>query len=103
VEFRRDERKRRCLTVDDDRRQLVGDVRDPIAVEAQDVGRLLHEPVDGPGEHDGTERVEPELELGDDAEVHTASSSAPLHLLTSDPAGLTEGTPGGWKVSFVNG
>jgi hypothetical protein len=66
--------------VDHDRHQLVGRVRNPVAVEAEHIGRILHRPEDRPGEHDRPHGMQAELELGDDAEVPAAAAEAPEEI-----------------------
>src|SRR5206468_10965330 len=48
VQLRWDERKRRSLPVRHDGHQLLWGVGDPVAVEAEDLRRLLYRPEDGP-------------------------------------------------------
>ena len=85
-----DERQGRRLAVHDDRCQLVGDVGDPLPIEAQDVRRVVHHPGDRSGQHDGPDRVEPELELGDDPEVAAGTTQAPEQVGVLVGAGLHE-------------
>ena len=65
--------------------QLVRDIGDPVAVEAHQLRRLLHRPRHQAAVHDRSDRVQPELELGDDAEVPAATADAPeqvrVHVL----------------------
>ena len=77
VQLFRQERHRRRAPVDDDRRQLVGHVLDPLAVEAQEVGRVLHPPEDRPRDQRRPDWVEAKLELGDDPEVRAGAADAP--------------------------
>ena len=98
VQLRRDDRERRGHPVDDDRRELVRHVGDPIAIEAQDVRGLLHGPEDRPRHHHGPERVEAELEFGDDPEVAAAAPNTPEQLGVLLLAGLHELPAGGDHV-----
>lgn len=91
VQFGRQVRGLRSLAVDDGRGQLVRYGGDPFAVEAQQPRRFGHRPDDRAGQHHRAERMEPELELGDDAEVPAAAAHAPeevrvLVLARLDPA-----------------
>jgi hypothetical protein len=74
AQLRRDGLDRRRHPVDDDGGELVRHIGDPLAIEPQHVGRPLHRPDDRAGEHLGPDRIEPELELGDDPEVPAAAS-----------------------------
>ena len=76
--------------MDDDRRQLIGHIGDPVAVEAKDPWRILHRPEDGTGEHDRPEGVQAELELGDDPEVASAPTYAPEQVGVLGLAGPDE-------------
>ena len=77
MELPRDEGKRRRPALDDDRHQLVRRLGAPLAVEAQEVRRLLDRPEDRPGEHGRAHGVKAKLELGDDPEVAAAAAQAP--------------------------
>jgi hypothetical protein len=77
MEFRGHERGREHPAVGNDRGQLLGHFGDPVAVEPQHLGGVLHCPEDRPGEDQRPDRVEAELEIGDDAEVPTAASHTP--------------------------
>src|SRR6266487_6474802 len=93
-----DDGKWRSPTVDNDRRQVVRHIGDPVPVEAQDLRRVLHWPEDRPGQHDRAEGVETKLELGNDPEIpscpahtpeeigvrseeHTSELQSPVHLV----------------------
>ena len=65
-------RQRRCSAVHDHGHELVGSLGDPVAIEAQQTGRFGDRPEDRPGQHHRPERVQPELELRNDAEVASA-------------------------------
>jgi hypothetical protein len=84
--------------VHDHRRQLVGHIGDPVAVEAQHLRRLLHRPDDRPGEDLRADRVELELELGDDAEVPPGSADAPEQVAVLVGAGGDQLAAGGHEV-----
>ena len=88
----------RRLAVHDDRGELVGHVGDPVAVEAQHLRRLLHRPDDRSGEDLGTDGVELELELGDDAEVPPGPADAPEQVAVLLGAGLDQLPVGGDQV-----
>ena len=57
--------------------ELVGGVGDEVPQQAEDLGRVVHRPRHHTGEHGGAERMEPELEGRDDAEVAAAAPEAP--------------------------
>jgi hypothetical protein len=63
--------------MDDDRRELVRDVGDPLAVEAKDLGRFHHRPRDGSRIHLRPDGIEAKLEFGDDSEVSAGPSHTP--------------------------
>ena len=89
--------------MDDDRRQFIRHVGDPVAIEAKNVGRFLHRPEDRSGQDTRTDRVEPELELGDDAEVAAAPAQRPeeLRVLVRarlDPLAVRQDDLGGEQV-----
>jgi hypothetical protein len=98
AEIRRHERNRRRLAVDHDRHQLVRRLRYPVAVEAQNLRRLAHRPEDRPCQHGRADRVEAELELGDDAEVAAAAAQAPEQVLILGLACPHELAIGGHEV-----
>ena len=76
-QLRRHGRQRRRPALHDDRHELVGAVRDPVAMESQHLAGVLHRPEDRAGHDVRSQLVEPELELGDDAEVAPATPHAP--------------------------
>src|SRR5688500_3422823 len=80
VELVGHERQRRGLAVEDDRHKLVRRVRDPVAIEAQDLPGLLHRPEDGACQDVRPERHAAELELRDDPEVTAAPAQAPEEI-----------------------
>src|SRR4029453_18705787 len=75
MQLARDRCERRRHAVHNDGCELIGYIGDPVAVEAKDFGRLLHRPDHRPGENGRPDAIQPELELGDDAEIGTS----PLH------------------------
>ena len=77
VELGRDDRKRRDVPVNDERGELVRRVRDPVAVEAENLRGSLHRPEDRTGEHGRADRIQGELELGDDPEVAAGAADPP--------------------------
>ena len=98
VQLLRDERQRRRLAVDDDRHQLVRRLRDPVAVEAQDLPGLLHRPEQRPCQHLRAERHAAELELRDDPEVAAAPAHAPEEICVLVRARLDELSVGGHEI-----
>ena len=64
----------------EDRRQLVGRGGGELAVEAQNLRRVVQRVEDRPGEHDRPDRVQAVLERGDDAEVAAAAADAPEQI-----------------------
>src|SRR5262245_32934023 len=60
-----------------DRAEFVWSVAYEVAVEAKDLRGVRRVPEDGPGEGRGPDRVEAELERGDDAEIAAAASQRP--------------------------
>ena len=98
VQLGRDDVQRGHPTVHEDRGQLVGHVGDPVSVEPQNLGRLLHGPEDGAGQHDRPHGVQPELELGDDTEVPAPAPDAPEELGVLALVRLHEPTVGGHDV-----
>ncbi len=81
-----------------DRHELVRAVRDPVAVEAQHLRCVLHRPEDRPRHDVGTHGTQPELEVGDDAEVPATASHTPEQVGVLVLAGLHELSVGGDHV-----
>jgi hypothetical protein len=93
-----DDGQRRRPPLHDDRHQLVGAVRDPVAVEAKHLGCVLHGPEHGAGHDLRADRMQSELEVGHDAEVPTAAAHAPEQIRVLVLAGLHELAVGGDDV-----
>ena len=90
--------KRRGLALDDERHQFVRRLGAPLAVEAQEIWRLLDRPEDRPCEDGRAHRVKAKLELGDDPEVSAAAAQAPEEVGVLGLARLDELAPGGDEV-----
>ncbi len=79
--------------------ELVGRRREEVPVPAQDVGGALQGPEHRPGV-DGVDRVEPEEERGDDAEVAAAAAQGPEEVRVLGRAGRHEPPVGQHDVGF---
>jgi hypothetical protein len=98
VELGREEGKRQQPPLHHDRHQLVRRLGDPVAIEAQDLRRLVDRPDDRSREDDRAQRIEAELELGDDAEVATAAAHPPEQVGVLGRTRLHELAVGGDQV-----
>ena len=72
-----DDRQRGDGAEPDDGAELVGRFGDEVPVEAQDVGGIVGRPEDGSGHHSRADRVQRELERGDDTEISAAAAKRP--------------------------
>ena len=77
VEVPVDDRQRRDRAEPDDVPELVRCAGGEVAVEAQDVGRVLGRPEHRSGHDGGADRVQREPERADDAEVPASASQGP--------------------------
>ena len=82
----------------DERRQLVGQLAHPVAVEAQHLLGAVAREEDRAGQHHRADRVQPELERRRDAEVAAAAAQAPEQLGVLVLAGVHELAVGGDDV-----
>ena len=80
------------------RRQLVGQLAHPVAVEAQHLFGAVAGEEDRAGQQHRADRVQPELERGRDAEVPAAAAQAPQQLGILVLAGVHELSVGGDDV-----
>ena len=71
-----DDRQRRDGAQPQDGSELVGGIRDEVAIETQDVRGVIGRPKDRPSCHVGADGVQSKLERGDDAEVPPPPRSA---------------------------
>ena len=91
LQFRRHERRRRRGQESDGTADLLRRARHVVAVKADHLARLPAWPQQQPRGQERADRVQPELELGHDAEVAAAAAQAPEQIRI---LGLARGHPG---------
>src|SRR5829696_10279983 len=90
---------RRRPALAEDRHHLVRLLGAPIAIEAQQLGRLIHPPEDRSREHGRPYGMKAELELGDDSEVSPAAAHPVEEVRVLRFARLYEHATGGDQVN----